>query len=97
MDLIAFIFLYFVAGYISNYTVLSKYNWFNILHTKILLSEKKYRNLYIKILGFKFFNCKSCNIFWLSLAMGFFINIFLQYNFILVSLVLYLFKKSEEV
>lgn len=98
MDIIAFIILYFVSTFLSKYTMLSKYIWFNNLHNRILLSNSKYRNLYIQILNFKLFNCNSCNVFWISLALGFVVSIsFVTFNYCLVALILYLFKKSEEV
>lgn len=60
---------YTISDKISNYTLLSNYTWFDNLAMELYYYEGKFKYLLQKIYYFKLFTCKSCNVFWVSLAL----------------------------
>ncbi len=61
--------IYIVSDKLSNYTLLSNYTWFDNLAMKLYDYKGRFKYLLQKIYYFKLFTCKSCNVFWVSLAL----------------------------
>jgi len=61
--------IYLISDKLSHYTLLSNYTWFDNLSMKLYDYEGNFKSLLQKIYYNKIFTCRSCNVFWLSLAL----------------------------
>ena len=62
------IIIYLLSDKTSNYTLLSKYTWYDNLFVKLYGYEGKVKTFLTKLYYNKLFTCKSCNVFWISLV-----------------------------
>lgn len=93
--LLIFMTIYLIASYLSKYTLLSNYEWYNDLSIKLYEYSGKYKALLQRLYYFKLFTCQSCNVFWIALAISFAISFGVVYPFVELSLITFLLHKSE--
>lgn len=92
-ELILFFVIYFVCGYITKYTELTRYTWFFNLYSKALeAAEPKWWH---RIVLWKLLVCTSCHTFWLSLLLGYFTHQHIEYFYIQYALLTYLIKQDQ--
>jgi len=58
---------YLISDKLSNYTLLSKYTWYDNLAMKLYDYEGKLKSFFRWLYYFKLFTCRSCNVFWVAL------------------------------
>lgn len=67
MTLFIFVLTYLVATFVTRFTALGEYRWFNELESRLIYKypsrEEKIRNLF----SFKLFHCTACHSFWISI------------------------------
>lgn len=95
VKLITFIVIYLLADKISNYTMLSKYIWFDNLSINLHFYKGKYKKILSYIYYSKIFTCKSCNVFWISLTIYSIISLFFVIDPLTYSLLIFLIHKIE--
>lgn len=62
------IIIYIISDKLSNYTLLSKYTWFDNLAMKLYDYEGRFKSFLQRVYYFKLFTCRSCNVFWIALV-----------------------------
>lgn len=97
IEFIVFILIYIVSKYISNYTILTKYQWFLNIQTRVIFIEKpNVKKILTFFINSKITNCASCNLFWVAFLIGLFVSFFVPYNYVVFGLFSYFLHKTNE-
>lgn len=96
IKLVTFMLIYLASDKLSNYTMLSKYIWFDNLSINLHFYKGKFKNILSYIYYSKLFNCKSCNVFWISFIIYMIMSfIFVGFDPIILPLLTFLIHKIE--
>ncbi len=87
--------VYLLSSFISNYTLLSGYGWYNDLAVKLYCYTGQFKGFLQRLYYFKLFTCKSCNVFWISLLMYFGLSYFMVIDYTVYALITFLIHKVE--
>ena len=95
MTFTIFVVIYTLSVFISNYTLLSNYNFYNDLSIKLYEYDGKYKSFLQKLYYFKLWTCQSCNVFWISWILSLVASYFFMYDATVMSLITFIFHKVE--